>query len=114
MVAQIYAVLGNEWSQWRRDASRMRPMVWEYVRLWRARSSLKHRIVLIMFVVVGMVMRLQFVGQPIRTDEAVTYLQYASGNFLQPLYDYSAPNNHILHTIGVSVTTRLLDRKSVV
>jgi predicted membrane-bound mannosyltransferase len=79
--------------------------LWQH---WQKNSSRRHKFILLLLMVIGIVMRLQFLNQPIRTDEALTYLQYASGSLLQPLYDYSAPNNHILHTLGVSFTTRLL------
>lgn len=100
--------LKQERTQWRKDWHSLRPTLREFIRKWHQRSSRRHQLILVLLILTGIVMRLQFMQQPIRTDEAVTYMQYASGNLLRPLYDYSEPNNHILHTIGVSITTRLL------
>lgn len=41
--------------------------------------------------------------EPAHTDEAVTWLQYASRGPLVALGYYSAPNNHILHSLLVSL-----------
>ncbi len=41
--------------------------------------------------------------EPSHTDEAVTWLQYASRGPLVALSYYSAPNNHILHSLLVSL-----------
>jgi uncharacterized membrane protein len=53
------------------------------------------------------VVRLEFLFQPMRYDEAGTYVHYAS----QPLYigltTYTAPNNHLLNTFLIHVSTAL-------
>ncbi|HSD85189.1 MAG TPA: glycosyltransferase family 39 protein [Anaerolineae bacterium] len=40
-------------------------------------------------------------------DEAYTFINFASRPFKHILADYSAPNNHIFHTILVGIVTRL-------
>lgn len=58
-------------------------------------------------VVAGVALRVLHLSQPIRYDEAATYLSFAT----RPLYllvsDYSYPNNHILHTLLVRISTEL-------
>jgi uncharacterized membrane protein len=56
---------------------------------------------------VGAGLRGLFLFQPMRTDEALTYLQFASKPLLQALADYAAPNNHLWHTFWVHLSTRL-------
>jgi 4-amino-4-deoxy-L-arabinose transferase-like glycosyltransferase len=50
---------------------------------------------------IGAVIRLWRISQPIAYDEAYTFVYYATGEFKHILADYSAPNNHIFHTILV-------------
>ncbi len=57
---------------------------------------------------VGMLMRIWKINEPIAYDEAYTFIYFASKPFKQILSDYSAPNNHILHTILVSLAYKLL------
>ena len=57
---------------------------------------------------VGMLLRGLFVTQPIRTDEAVTYLHYASRSLPLALSNYSAPNNHLLHTFFSWISVHML------
>lgn len=55
----------------------------------------------------GFVLRLLVINQPIAYDEAYTFLNFASRPFKHILADYSAPNNHILHTILVGIAYRM-------
>ena len=52
---------------------------------------------------IGIVMRVLQIDDPIAYDEAYTFVYYATREFKHILADYSAPNNHILHTILVRV-----------
>jgi 4-amino-4-deoxy-L-arabinose transferase-like glycosyltransferase len=52
----------------------------------------------------GMILRLWKINEPIAYDEAYTFIYYATRPFKQILSDYSAPNNHILHTILVRIS----------
>jgi uncharacterized membrane protein len=46
-------------------------------------------------------------NKPIEYDEAYTFIYFASKSFKHILADYSAPNNHIFHTIFVGIGYRL-------
>jgi hypothetical protein len=54
---------------------------------------------------VAVLVRLEFLFQPMRYDESGTYVHYAS----QPLYigltTYTAPNNHLLNTLLIHLST---------
>jgi len=56
----------------------------------------------------GLVLRLCFLFQPMRYDEATTYLAFASKGLATILVSYTAPNNHVLHTILVHYACALL------
>jgi hypothetical protein len=47
------------------------------------------------------VLRIPFLSQPMRYDEAITFLEYASRPFYVALSFYSTPNNHLFHTLLV-------------
>jgi hypothetical protein len=51
--------------------------------------------------------RLDFLFQPMRYDESVTYVHYASRPIYIGLTTYTAPNNHVLHTVLVHISTAL-------
>jgi uncharacterized membrane protein len=55
----------------------------------------------------GLILRLLEINKPIAYDEAYTFINFASRSFKYILADYSAPNNHILHTILVGIAYRL-------
>lgn len=55
----------------------------------------------------GFVLRVLQINQPIAYDEAYTFINFASRSFKHILADYSAPNNHIFHTIMVGIGYRL-------
>ena len=57
---------------------------------------------------IGMLMRLWKMNEPIAYDEAYTFIYFATRPLRQILADYSAPNNHILHTILVSLSYKIL------
>ena len=54
---------------------------------------------------VGLLVRLEFLFQPMRYDEAGTYVHYASQPWYIGLTTYTAPNNHVLHTFLVHLST---------
>jgi hypothetical protein len=56
---------------------------------------------------VGLVLRVLVINRPIAYDEAYTFINFASRPFKHILADYSAPNNHIFHTILVGIAYRL-------
>jgi hypothetical protein len=47
------------------------------------------------------VLRIPFLSQPMRYDEAITFLEYASRPFYVALSFYNTPNNHLFHTLLV-------------
>ncbi|HSK67562.1 MAG TPA: hypothetical protein VK888_11560, partial [Anaerolineales bacterium] len=55
----------------------------------------------------GMILRYWKIDQPIAYDEAYTFIQYATRGVKHILADYSAPNNHIFHTLLVSISYML-------
>lgn len=56
---------------------------------------------------IGLVLRWVEINQPVAYDEAYTFINFASKPFKYILADYSAPNNHIFHTILVGIAYRL-------
>jgi uncharacterized membrane protein len=74
---------------------------------WWKNESRWHQLALGLCIIVGVFLRLQYLYQPIRTDEALTYMQFASKPLYLALSDYAAPNNHLLHTLLVHLSTRL-------
>ncbi len=50
--------------------------------------------------------RAYFLSQPMRGDEAYTFLTYVNSGF-RSLFDYSAPNNHVLNTLLIKLSTAL-------
>jgi len=56
---------------------------------------------------IAVILRLLQLDKPILYDEAFTFIHYASRSFKYILAAYSAPNNHILHTLLVGITYRL-------
>ena len=53
----------------------------------------------------AVVVRLEFLFQPMRYDESVTYVHYASRPWYITLTNYTAPNNHVLHSLLVHLST---------
>src|SRR5689334_18795614 len=56
---------------------------------------------------IGLCLRIIDLNQYIAYDEAYTFIHFASREFKHILADYSAPNNHIFHTILVGISYRL-------
>ena len=57
---------------------------------------------------VGIFLRVWHLGRPVRVDEAWTYVEFASRPLVLGLSNYRAPNNHLLNTLLVHFSTRLL------
>ena len=55
----------------------------------------------------GVTIRTVYLSAPIRSDEAFTYLSFASHPLSVALADYSAPNNHLFHTLLVHFSTAI-------
>ncbi|MBN2288726.1 MAG: glycosyltransferase family 39 protein [Candidatus Glassbacteria bacterium] len=54
-------------------------------------------------------LRLAFLDDPIRYDEAYTYLNYATLPVFEALSQYTSPNNQLLHTLLVKLSTTVFD-----
>lgn len=50
---------------------------------------------------VGVLLRLNYLDQPMRYDESVTYLEFASRSWSRAIGSYTYPNNHVFHTVLV-------------
>jgi len=55
-------------------------------------------------ILLAALLRIPFLSQPMRYDEAVTFLEYASRPFYVALSFYSTPNNHVFHTLLVRLS----------
>lgn len=75
---------------------------------WFRTESWLHVVALLLVVVVGIFLRLSVINQSMLYDEVYTYLAYASRPFLLVISLYDAPNNHVLHTLQVHLSTNLL------
>jgi uncharacterized membrane protein len=64
--------------------------------------------IVVAITLVGALMRIWKINEPVAYDEAYTFIYFATRPFQQILSDYSAPNNHILHTILVSFSYKIL------
>lgn len=62
--------------------------------------------------VIGLLARAYFLAQPIRFDEADTFLYFVNRG-PQYLFYYPRPNNHVLHTLLVYILTSLMDPNTV-
>jgi Dolichyl-phosphate-mannose-protein mannosyltransferase len=58
--------------------------------------------------VIAIAIRWLDLDQPIRLDEKLTYVHFASRPWLVALSDYSMPNNHIFHTLLVKLSTGMM------
>ncbi len=63
---------------------------------------------LVLIFLIGIGVRVAFLFQPMRSDESLTYSDYASRSLGVVVTDYSQPNNHVLHTVLVYLSTSLL------
>jgi hypothetical protein len=55
----------------------------------------------------ALALRARELSQPIRYDEAATWLDYASQPLARALSDYRFPNNHLFHTLLVHISAAL-------
>ena len=66
-----------------------------------------HLSALLVILLSALAVRLWFLFEPMRYDEAFTFLQFASKPLYRGLSDYSYPNNHPLHTFLVHIAYRI-------
>jgi 4-amino-4-deoxy-L-arabinose transferase-like glycosyltransferase len=73
---------------------------------WRAGSA-PFRVVLLGIAVIAVAIRLVHLNQPMRLDEARTFLDYAIRPLPDAISNYTIPNNHLLHTFFVWLSIRV-------
>ena len=56
----------------------------------------------------ALLLRLEYLTQPMRYDESTTYVHYASQPWYIALTTYTAPNNHVFHSVLVHLSTAVL------
>lgn len=59
---------------------------------------------LVLVLLLGASLRAFFLSQPMRGDEAYTFLNFVNKSFSY-LFDYPAPNNHVFNTLLIKVST---------
>ena len=62
---------------------------------------------LLAITIVAAVVRVPYLDQPMRFDEAYTYNTYASQPWFVAVSKYDEPNNHVLHSLLVHAATRV-------
>jgi hypothetical protein len=63
---------------------------------------------LIVIVVIGALLRGYYLTQPMRYDESVTYLYFASQSWTTVVSSYTYPNNHVFHSLLVKAFATVL------
>ena len=66
--------------------------------------SVPKALALVAVLALGIWARAAFLSQPMRYDEAWAFLTWSNGS-LADVFNYSSPNNHVLHTLLVRVST---------
>ena len=73
-----------------------------------ARLDWKESLPLAAIFILGLIPRILLLNRPIEYDEAYTFTQFARYPFLTIISNYSAPNNHVFHTILVRIAYLVL------
>jgi len=82
-----------------------RKIFWQHAKIYIFQD--KDWLLLLFFMLIGAFFRVQFLDKPIYHDEAYTYLIFVSNGFGNLVSDYHLPNNHILYSIFVFLSTHL-------
>jgi dolichyl-phosphate-mannose-protein mannosyltransferase len=75
---------------------------------WARTEGPVHVLVLATSIVVGAALRIAFLDVPMRYDEAATFNAFVAQPLYVSLANYSEPNNHLLHTLLVSLAVDAL------
>ena len=67
-----------------------------------------HLTTLFLITLIAILIRVNFLFQPIRYDEAVTFMNFASKPLYIGLSSYPVPNNHLFHTFLVHIAYTFL------
>lgn len=73
----------------------------------RLKEVLRHHWPLLVATGIGLALRIHFLSQSMRGDESFTYIIFTLGG-LTDLFYYPLPNNHVLHTVLVYLSTHVL------
>lgn len=57
---------------------------------------------------IALAVRIEFLFQPMRYDESVSFVHYSSEPWYIAVINYTAPNNHVFHSLLVHVSTLVL------
>lgn len=97
------APLGGVLSSWTRSV-RSAP---RRLASWIDREPLVDLSAFAVVLAVAVAVRIAFLDVPLRYDEATTHVSYVSESFYVALSNYSAPNNHLLHTALAKLSVAL-------
>jgi hypothetical protein len=78
-----------------------------------AEAAPVERVAAVLLGAAAFAIRLAHLRQPMRHDEAYTFLHYATAPLSVALSDYTYPNNHLFHTLLVWISTRLFGSSEV-
>jgi hypothetical protein len=93
----------GSWALSQTPPRRRRPATWRVIWRWlRPDAAWLAGVTLL-----ALLVRLPFLTQPVRYDEAHTWLEYASQPWFVGIAKYNDPNNHVLHTLLVHGVTRI-------
>lgn len=82
------------------------PLLDELRDAWR-HAQTDHRRALVLIVAIGCGLRLMYIAQPMRYDEAVTYMYFVRLPWTEALSTYTYPNNHVFHTLLAKASVTL-------
>jgi len=85
------------------DAELRRTLARQMIRTLVKENKL-HLAVLLFIILLAVTLRIHFLFQPIRNDEAYTFITYSSKPFYMILTTYCNVNNHIFHTLLVRIS----------
>jgi 4-amino-4-deoxy-L-arabinose transferase-like glycosyltransferase len=75
----------------------------EFREAWRTETR-DHRIALAILLSLGVALRALYIAQPMRYDEAVTYMYFVRLPWSEALSTYTYPNNHLFHTLLAKIS----------
>jgi hypothetical protein len=106
LVVALAAAFGVAWLRWRDRLRAVRAQLRADAPLFRARIATAFRdtprvdlALLAAFFAAGVWLRLREINTPIGTDEAASWLYYASKPLVVGITIWSSPNNHLLNTL---------------
>jgi 4-amino-4-deoxy-L-arabinose transferase-like glycosyltransferase len=73
---------------------------------WRTEPR-NHLLALVSLCAIGAALRLMYIGQPMRYDEAVTYMYFVRLPWLETISTYTYPNNHVFHSLLVKISAAM-------